>query len=187
MSPLTLCSANSLPSGTHSVQSMHSSGSIAGKFAPSWKQSIGHTSTQSVYLHLSVTTWVMITSSAVVLVRKLGASGNPEFAIARGRAGRRAGQRRGAHSLNCISARGVRQLGLTGADINVTPAYKGPRSAEVCRSESVRPHRWKPIRLPRPWDSPGKNTGVGCHFLLQCMKVKSESEVAQSRSEEHTS
>ena len=33
---------------------------------------------------------------------------------------------------------------------------------------------------PRPWDSPGKNTGVGCHFLLQCMKVKSESEVAQS-------
>ena len=35
-------------------------------------------------------------------------------------------------------------------------------------------------RLPRPWDSPGKNTGVGCHFLLQCRKVKSESEVAQS-------
>ena len=35
-------------------------------------------------------------------------------------------------------------------------------------------------RIPRPWDSPGKNTGVGCHFLLQCMKVKSESEVAQS-------
>ena len=42
------------------------------------------------------------------------------------------------------------------------------------------PHRRPPIRLPRPWDSPGKNTGVGCHFLLQCMKVKSESEVAQS-------
>ena len=42
-------------------------------------------------------------------------------------------------------------------------------------SDSVRPHR----RLPCPWDSPGKNTGVGCHFLLQCMKVKSESEVAQ--------
>ena len=47
-------------------------------------------------------------------------------------------------------------------------------------SDSVRPHRQQPIRLPRPWDSPGKNTGVGCHFLLQCMKVKSESEVAQS-------
>ena len=47
-------------------------------------------------------------------------------------------------------------------------------------SDSVRPHRWQPTRLPRPWDSPGKNTGVGCHFFLQCMKVKSESEVAQS-------
>ena len=46
--------------------------------------------------------------------------------------------------------------------------------------DSVRPHRQQPLRLPRPWDSPGKNTGVGCHFLLQCMKVKSESEVAQS-------
>ena len=46
-------------------------------------------------------------------------------------------------------------------------------------SNSVQPHRWQPTRLPRPWDSPGKNTGVGCHFLLQCMKVKSESEVAQ--------
>ena len=44
----------------------------------------------------------------------------------------------------------------------------------------MRPHRWQPTRLPRPWDSPGKNTGVGCHFLLQCMKVKSKSEVAQS-------
>ena len=42
------------------------------------------------------------------------------------------------------------------------------------------PHRWQPTRLPRPWDSPGKNTGVGCHFLLQCMKVKSESEVTLS-------
>ena len=47
-------------------------------------------------------------------------------------------------------------------------------------SDSVWPHTWQPTRLPRPWDSPGKNTGVGCHFLLQCMKVKSESEVAQS-------
>ena len=46
-------------------------------------------------------------------------------------------------------------------------------------SDSVRPHRRQPTRFPRPWDSPGKNTGVGCHFLLQCMKVKSESEVAQ--------
>ena len=43
----------------------------------------------------------------------------------------------------------------------------------------MQPHRQQPIRLPRPWDSPGKNTGVGCHFLLQCTKVKSESEVVQ--------
>ena len=49
-------------------------------------------------------------------------------------------------------------------------------------SNSVRPHRQQPTRLPRPWDSPDKNTGVGCHFLLQCRKVKSESEVAQSLS-----
>ena len=47
-------------------------------------------------------------------------------------------------------------------------------------SNSVRPHRRQPTRLPCPWDSPGKNTGVGYHFLLQCRKVKSESEVAQS-------
>ena len=46
-------------------------------------------------------------------------------------------------------------------------------------SDSVRPQRRQPTRLHRPWDSPGKNTGMGCHFLLQCMKVKSESEVAQ--------
>ena len=47
-------------------------------------------------------------------------------------------------------------------------------------SDSVWPHRWQPTRLHCPWDSPGKKTGVGCHFLLQCMKVKSEREVAQS-------
>ena len=47
-------------------------------------------------------------------------------------------------------------------------------------SDSVRPHRQQPTRLPCPWDSPGKNTGVGCHFLLQCMKMKSKSEVTQS-------
>ena len=47
-------------------------------------------------------------------------------------------------------------------------------------SDSVRPHRRQPTRLPRPWHSPGKNNGVGCRFLLQCRKVKSESEVAQS-------
>ena len=53
-------------------------------------------------------------------------------------------------------------------------------AAAAAAKYSVLPHRWQPTRLPRPWDSPGKNTGVGCHFLLQCVKVKSESEVAQS-------
>ena len=47
-------------------------------------------------------------------------------------------------------------------------------------SNSVRPHRRQPTRLHRPWDSPGKNSRADCHFLLQCMKVKSEREVAQS-------
>ena len=46
-------------------------------------------------------------------------------------------------------------------------------------SSSVRPQRRQPTRLLHLWDSPGKNIGVGCHFLLQCMKVKSESEAAQ--------
>ena len=46
-------------------------------------------------------------------------------------------------------------------------------------SDSVRPHRWQPTRLPCPWDSPGKNTGLGCYLLLQCTKAKSESEVTQ--------
>ena len=54
-------------------------------------------------------------------------------------------------------------------------------AAKSLQSDSVRPHRWQPTRLPHPWDSPGKNTGVDCHFLLQRMKVKSESEVVQSR------
>ena len=52
------------------------------------------------------------------------------------------------------------------------------KSLQSC--PTLQPHRRQPTRLPCPWDSPGKNTGVGCHFLLQCMKVKSESEVAQS-------
>ena len=55
-------------------------------------------------------------------------------------------------------------------------AAAAAKSLQSC--PTVRPHRWQPTRLPHPWDSPGKNTGVGCHFRLQCMKVKSESEVA---------
>ena len=66
--------------------------------------------------------------------------------------------------------------------------YRGKGNWEGCCccyvtsvvSDSVRPHRQQPTRLPRPWDSPGKNTGVGCHCLLQCRKVKSESKVAES-------
>ena len=59
-----------------------------------------------------------------------------------------------------------------------------PEAAAAAKSRqscpTLRPQRRQPTRLPCPWDSPGKNTGVGCHFLLQCMKVESESEVAQS-------
>ena len=58
--------------------------------------------------------------------------------------------------------------------------WKTNCSVTSVMSDSVRPHRWQPTRLRHPWDSPGKNSGVVCHFLLQCMKVKSESEVAQS-------
>ena len=52
------------------------------------------------------------------------------------------------------------------------------KSLQSC--PTLRPHRRQPTRLPCPWESPGKNTGVGCHFLLQCMKVKSENKAAQS-------
>ena len=57
-----------------------------------------------------------------------------------------------------------------------TSTAAAAKSLQLC--PTVQPHRLQPTRLPHPWDSPGKNTGVGCHFLLQCMKVKSESEVA---------
>ena len=58
-----------------------------------------------------------------------------------------------------------------------TYAATAAKSLQSCPTLQL--HRWQPTRLPHPWDFPGKNTGVGCHFLLQCMKVKSESEVAQ--------
>ena len=62
---------------------------------------------------------------------------------------------------------------------SLTPTHTmNAKSPQSC--PTVRPHRRQPTRLPRPWNPPGKNTGVGCHFLLQCMKVKSESEVTQS-------
>ena len=59
-----------------------------------------------------------------------------------------------------------------------TIAAAAAKSLHSC--PTLRPHRRQPTRLPGPWDSPGKTTGVGCHFLLQGMKVKSDSEVAQS-------
>ena len=63
--------------------------------------------------------------------------------------------------------------------LEVTVAAAAAKSLQSCLT-LCNLHRQQPTRLPRPWDSPGKNTGVGCHFLLQCMKVKSEREVAQS-------
>ena len=78
-----------------------------------------------------------------------------------------------------IAMKRIKYLGINlpkeTKDIYTAAAAK---SLQLC--PTLRPHRWKPTRLPHPWDSPGKNTGVGCHFLLQCVKGKSESEVAQS-------
>ena len=63
--------------------------------------------------------------------------------------------------------------------LRYTDAAAAAESLQSCLT-LCDPHRWQPTRLPCPWDSPGKNIGVGYHFLLQCMKVKSESEVTQS-------
>ena len=62
--------------------------------------------------------------------------------------------------------------------LHLSAAAAAAKSLQSCPT-LCKPHRRQPTRLPRPWDSPGKNTGVGCHFLLQCMKVKSERAVAQ--------
>ena len=65
--------------------------------------------------------------------------------------------------------------------LNLAPSAAAAAAAKSLQScPTLRPHRRQPMRLPHPWDSPGKNTGAGCHFLLQCMKAKSEREVAQS-------
>ena len=84
--------------------------------------------------------------------------------------------------------KGVLPCGLARPGFQSTGALENRSAGANCYccqvasvvSDSVRPQRRQPTRLPHPWDSPGKNTGVGCHFLLQCRKVKSESEVAQS-------
>ena len=92
-----------------------------------------------------------------------------------------------------ISLRSSRKTG-TDMGLEVWPTESGSVTSEIILPKpslvsaaakllqscpTLRPHRRQPTRLPCPWDSPGKNTGVGCHFLLQCMKLKSESEVAQ--------
>ena len=64
--------------------------------------------------------------------------------------------------------------------VNPRPCPNAAAAKLLQSCPTLRPHRRQPTRLPHPCDSPGKNTGVGCHLLLQCMKVKSESEVAQS-------
>ena len=77
----------------------------------------------------------------------------------------------------------IPQYGLQEGLLHGLLPFQMPSAAAAAKwlqsSPTLRPHRWQPTRLPHPWDSPGKNTGVGCHFLLQCMKVKSESEVSQ--------
>ena len=74
-----------------------------------------------------------------------------------------------------ISGSLVSGLALLTSTLQPATAAAAAKSLQSC--PTLRPHRWQPTRLPHPWDSPGKNTGMGCHFLLQCMKVKSESEV----------
>ena len=78
----------------------------------------------------------------------------------------------------------VKRTSSTLSEFKIKPLYSwfaaaAAKSASVV-SDSVRLHKQQPTKLPRPWDSPGKNTGLGCHFLLRCMKVKSENEVARS-------
>ena len=72
----------------------------------------------------------------------------------------------------------TKQIFKTTTTDTITAAAAAAKSLQSCLT--LWPHRWQPTRLLCPWDSPGKNTGVGCHFLLQCMKVKRESEVTQS-------
>ena len=89
------------------------------------------------------------------------------------------------HWLNVVASIIIKAAGITKDNQMILPSdgssfpikalelvAAAAAAKSLVMSDSVWPHRWKPTRLPRPWDSPGKNTGVGCHFLLQCMKVK---------------
>ena len=82
------------------------------------------------------------------------------------------------HVCSCLMDRRRGSTKILGENMvnNTLAATAAVKSLQSC--PTLWPQRLQPTRLPRPWDSPGKNTGVGCHFLLQCMKVKSESEVA---------
>ena len=82
-------------------------------------------------------------------------------------------------SPGCLLNPGIqpRSPALAGRFFTSQPPAAAAKLLQLC--PTLRPHRRQPTRLPHPWDSPGKNTGVGCHFLLQYMKVKSESEVVQ--------
>ena len=85
-----------------------------------------------------------------------------------------------------ITQQSPSNTGLSNREVWATLSIFSKNSAAAAAAKSLqscptlRHHRQQPTRLRRPWDSPGKNTGVGCHFLLQCMKEKSESEVSQS-------
>ena len=87
------------------------------------------------------------------------------------------GGRKGFYNIDYLSVRNLMSQ-ATSEDGLSAAAAAAAKSLQSC--PTLRPQRQQPTRHPHPWDSPGKNTGVGCHFLLQCMKVKSESEVAQS-------
>ena len=73
---------------------------------------------------------------------------------------------------------GIKIAGRNNNNLRYADAAAAAKS--LVMSDSVQPHGLQPSRLLRPWDFPGKNTGVGCHCLLQCMKVESKSEVSQS-------
>ena len=98
------------------------------------------------------------------------------------------GSRAQAQELWCSGLVAQRHVGLPGQGSNLClPNWQVdslPLNCCCCccfsRVRLCVTHRRQPTRLPRPWDSPDKNTGVGCHFLLQGMKVKRQSEVAQS-------
>ena len=84
---------------------------------------------------------------------------------------------------NMVNSCLIREMSVAWKNVNIYATKSCLLLLLLSRFSCVRlcaTHRQKPTRFPCPWDSPGKNTGVGCHFLLQCMTVKSESEVTQS-------